>query len=309
MAERRWTVLVVPHGADSSRAVEISQGVVKTLLGISTVLVFAFLLLGFATISRGVKVTTARQLAAENALLADELSQIERRLAMLTDTIAAMVERDERVRLLAGLPPTEPEVQEAGIGGPRGRSGGRDSLAAASGTGFRAVEARTDLDDLLRRANLLASSLKDAQDSLTVHTKRLAAWPSIMPTAGFFSSPFASARIHPIFHEARPHEGIDVSAPRDTPIIAPAAGVVTAVSRQAGYGKVVEISHGYGIVTKYAHCQEVLVREGQRVTRGQQIATVGNTGIATAPHLHYEVWVNRRAVDPKRYIFPESIVD
>jgi hypothetical protein len=309
MAERRWTVLVVPHGSGASRAVEISQGVVKAFLGMGAVLVLGFGLLSVATLSRGVMVSAASRLAGENTRLADELALMERRLGTLSDTVEALTRRDEELRLLAGLPRTDPAVLEAGIGGPSGAWAERDSLVETGETGRRAVEARRDLDALIRRANLLAASIAEAGDSLEHHTARLAATPSIMPTPGFFSSPFARARIHPIFHEARPHEGIDVSAYRGTPIVAPASGVVVQVNQQPGYGQVVAIDHGMGIVTKYAHCEKVLVRRGQRVKRGDQIATVGSTGITTGPHLHYEVWKNGRAEDPKRYIFAESIVD
>lgn len=309
MAERRWTVLVVPHGSGASRAVEVSQSVVKTLLGIGAVLVIGFGLLSVATLSRGVMVSTTARLADENQRLSDELDLMERRLVVLSDTVEVLTRRDEELRLLAGLPPTDPSVLEAGIGGPSGLGAGRDSLAEAGETGRRAIEARRDLDALIRRANLLASSIAEAVDSMQSHAARLDATPSIMPTPGFFSSAFARARIHPIFHEARPHEGIDVSATRGTPIVAPASGVIVEVGQQPGYGQMVAISHGMGLVTKYAHCDKILVRRGQRVRRGEQIATVGSTGISTGPHLHYEVWRNGRPEDPKRYIFSESIVD
>jgi murein DD-endopeptidase MepM/ murein hydrolase activator NlpD len=136
----------------------------------------------------------------------------------------------------------------------------------------------------------------------------MAATPSIMPTQGWLSSAFSAMREHPILHIARPHEGIDVSAPMGTPIEAPANGVVRSTGWEAGYGNVVEIDHGFGIVTRFAHTSRILVRPGQRVQRGDRIALVGNSGLATGPHLHYEVHVNGRAVDPLRYVMPESVV-
>jgi murein DD-endopeptidase MepM/ murein hydrolase activator NlpD len=77
---------------------------------------------------------------------------------------------------------------------------------------------------------------------------------------------------------------------------------------EAGYGNTIVIDHGFGTVTKFAHASKILVREGQRVSRGQRIALVGNTGLATGPHLHYEVHVDGRPVDPLRYVLPEHVV-
>jgi len=133
--------------------------------------------------------------------------------------------------------------------------------------------------------------------------------PSIMPTKGWLTSAFARERVHPILHLARPHEGIDVSAPMGAEIEAPAAGVVTDVRWEEGYGNMLTMDHGFGLVTRFAHCSKILVVRGQRVKRGQRIALVGSTGLSTGPHLHYEVWVNGRPVNPMKYVMPDAIVD
>jgi murein DD-endopeptidase MepM/ murein hydrolase activator NlpD len=129
-----------------------------------------------------------------------------------------------------------------------------------------------------------------------------------MPTQGWLSSAFSAMRVHPILHMARPHEGIDISAPMGSPIEAPAAGVVTDAGWETGYGNTITIDHGFGIVTKFAHASKLLVKNGQRVSRGQRIALVGNSGLATGPHLHYEVHVNGRPVNPLKYVLPEGVV-
>ena len=100
-----------------------------------------------------------------------------------------------------------------------------------------------------------------------------------------------------------------MTAPAGSPIEAPAGGRVTKSGWEAGYGNVVTIDHGYGIETRFAHASKILVQRGQRVERGQHIALVGNTGLATGPHLHYEVHVNGRPVDPLRYVLPEVVTD
>ena len=227
-------------------------------------------------------------------------------MVTLADTISRISQRDARIRVLANLEPIDPQVQAAGIGGPASRTD--LSLSGLTGVARRSAEVRVDLGALIRRANLLASSFKEASDSLAFHTARLAATPSIMPTQGWLSSAFSAMRTHPILHMARPHEGIDVSAPMGSPIEAPAAGVVTYAGWETGYGNKITINHGFGIVTKFAHASKLLVKTGQRVSRGQRIALVGNSGLATGPHLHYEVHVNGRPVNPLKYVLPEGVV-
>jgi murein DD-endopeptidase MepM/ murein hydrolase activator NlpD len=308
-AERRWTVMVVPHGSGASRAVEVSQTVVKTLAGIGSVVALLFLVLGGAALSRGVTITRSRALERENRLLAGEIQRLRDRLTGLRDTINVFSEREQALRLLAGLAPTDPQVQQGGIGGPAGQWSERDSLSAAGVNGAQALAARVDMDQLTRRANILVRSISEAYDSLSSHQARFAALPSIMPTKGWLSSAFMRERVHPILHLARPHEGIDVSAPMNAEIEAPASGIVTKVEWVEGYGNMLTVDHGYGLVTRYAHCSKILVARGQRVKRGQVIARVGSTGLSTGPHLHYEVWVNGKPADPIKYVMPDAIVD
>src|SRR6266567_4333704 len=278
-AERRWTVMVVPHGSGSSRAVEVSQTFVKALVGIGSVVALTFLVLGVAAISRGVNITHSRALENENRLLADEIQRMRERMTGLRDTLQRFGQREQELRLLAGLTPTDTTVQQAGIGGPAGMWSERDSLKALGTGGQEALAARLDVDVLSRRANILVRSLNQAFDSLSHQRARLAATPSIMPTKGWLTSAFMRERIHPILHLARPHEGIDVSAPMGAEIEAPAGGVVTQVSWVEGYGNMLTLDHGYGLVTRYAHCSKIMVTRGQRVKRAaRQVKIQAHSG-------------------------------
>ncbi|MDQ3949645.1 MAG: M23 family metallopeptidase, partial [Gemmatimonadota bacterium] len=127
--------------------------------------------------------------------------------------------------------------------------------------------------------------------------------PSIMeslPVVGEITSRFARARRHPLLGVVRKHAGVDIAAPAGTHITASAAGRVSFSGKKFGYGYTVEIDHGDGIVTRYAHCRSLMVRTGDEVADGAVIATVGRSGLATAPHLHYEILVRGRSVDPLR---------
>jgi murein DD-endopeptidase MepM/ murein hydrolase activator NlpD len=305
MAKRRWTLVLVPHGSEPSRIVEVSHGLLRLVTGAVGGIVVLAIIAGYVTVSHTTDLSRAARLQQENASLAREIGELHGRLVTLADTLTRISQRDARIRVLANLDPIDPQVQAAGIGGPASSEIG---LAGLTGVSRRTADIRVDLGALIRRANLLASSFKEAADSLALHTARLAATPSIMPTQGWLSSAFSSMRVHPILHMARPHEGIDVSAPMGSPIEAPAAGVVTDAGWETGYGNTITIDHGFGIVTKFAHASKLLVKNGQRVSRGQRIALVGNSGLATGPHLHYEVHVNGRAVDPLKYVLPEGVV-
>jgi murein DD-endopeptidase MepM/ murein hydrolase activator NlpD len=304
MAKRRWTVVLVPHGSEPSKIMEVSYRAVKTTASGAVFSLIAILLVGYATFSRRADLSRSDRLQRENSHLSAELQDLQGRLSSLTDTLSRISQRDARIRVLANLEPIDPQVQAAGIGGPAIPAPGGEAGSAMR----RSHEIRVDLNALIRRANLLATSFREAADSLSVHSARLAATPSIMPTQGWLTSAFSSMRSHPILHVARPHEGIDVTAPSGTPIEAPAAGVVTDAGWESGYGNTITVDHGFGITTKFAHTSKILVRQGQRVNRGQRIALVGNTGLATGPHLHYEVHVNGRPVDPLRYVLPEHVV-
>ncbi len=308
MSERKWTIVVVPPGSGVSRAVEVSQRLLKTVVGFGGIIALVAILLGYGTMSRTLDMQRAAALETENSRLAEELGRLHGEMASLTDTLKTIAQRDARIRLLANLEPNDPSVQLAGIGGPAAPSSGNE-LSAMGVLGHRADEIRVDLGALIRRANLLAASFDEASDSLANHRDRLAAMPSIMPTAGWLTSAFSSMRDHPILHISRPHEGIDVSAPMGSPIQSPAAGTIIKAGWEAGYGNVIVIDHGYGLTTKFAHCSKIDGRSGQSVKRGQVIAYVGNTGLATGPHLHYEVRMNGKPVDPLRYVLPEAVVD
>ena len=103
------------------------------------------------------------------------------------------------------------------------------------------------------------------------------------------------------------HNGLDIAAAPGSPIVAPADGVVSFAGYDPGYGKLVSIDHGYGVVTRFGHTSQIFVEVGQRIRRRDVIAAVGNTGRSTGPHLHYEVRVNSVPVDPYNYVLDDSL--
>jgi len=319
MAPKHWTIVIVPPGTDAARTIVIGPRMRRALIGgaatagLLVVSATAVLFAPFAT-------PGARILAAQNERLQAQMGQIQTRLATLSDTLASLGERDQQIRLLAGLATDGvstaqgPAASDSAVVATDAPNVQSVKLASAASTGLPKPFAgrlgfanHADIDVMIRRASELSQSFRAVSDTLTKNFERLASTPSILPTPGWLSSQFSQSRFHPILHENRAHEGIDLSAPMGAPIIAPASGRVISVTNEPGYGNSFQIDHGNGIVTRFAHCSRIVVHIGQQVTRGQLIATVGNTGLATGPHLHYEVHVNGKAVDPLKYVLPEKV--
>ena len=315
MRKRRWTVMVVPHDNEATRSWTLSESNVRSLRSAAAVVAL------FGMVGLGAVVTPLGRVGVAIAAGTDPrmavasagdpaVEQLRLQLAALQDTLASIGRREEQLRLIAGLPTKDsaPEFAAVGVGAP--------ALASAQAqpvNGTRPFSrlgmASSDLDGMIRVANALSASFAEINDTVASHVKRMESTPSIMPTTGWLTSHFTRSRFHPVLHVSRPHEGIDVSAPMGSPIVAPANGVVRRVARETGYGNVLEIDHGNGIVTKYAHTSRIFVRQGQRVTRGEKVAAVGNSGLSTGPHLHYEIHVNGRVVDPLTYVLPGAIPD
>ncbi|HEV2131716.1 MAG TPA: M23 family metallopeptidase [Longimicrobiaceae bacterium] len=311
MSRPKWTLMLIPHGEQEVKSVQLSTTGVRAVLSL---LLLVALLLGTFTISlvtRQSQHLRAQQLERENLLLATEVEQMRQTVDQLNESLDAISDRSEKFRAVAGLSAIDPEVQRVGIGGP-----GTPALESSDlyrtnpELGEQVFAASYDLTTLQRRANLLRSSIEEAITSLSAHTERLEATPSILPSSGHLSSLFSRNRLHPVLQITRPHEGIDISAPIGEPILAPAKGVVRIAGMQpGGYGNTVEIDHGYGYLTRFAHASRILVRNGQRVERGQVIAEVGATGLVSGPHLHYEVEVNGKPVDPLNFIISDAVPD
>jgi murein DD-endopeptidase MepM/ murein hydrolase activator NlpD len=266
---------------------------------------FTVLVTGLATFVAvdGLARYEARQLEQEKSLLTQELQTIQTRVAQMEGSIDGLIDQDERFRLLAGLGTIDEEIFQVGVGGPGMLTPESSPLWVVDpATAKETFATSYDLLALERRARLLSESLAEATDSLAAHHELLLAWPSIVPTEGLLSSGFSYARLHPIYHKELPHPGIDLHALKGTPILAAANGAVSYAGWKSGYGYTIEVNHGFGFMTRYAHADEILVQKGQEIQRGDVLGQVGRTGTATADHLHYEVWVGGKAKNPLDYV-------
>src|SRR5690606_11084533 len=290
MARRRWTLLIVRDDEIAVRQYELSRELVRFSIAAALLILSVLTSLAAGFFVRQGQRMRAERLERENGLLTAEVQTIRGRLATLEQLLEDLTQKDEKYRLLAGLDPIDEDVRMAGVGGPGTATlTGSELYRISPEKGELAFSTAYDLNEMIRRAELLAQSWTEATDALEAEHERLASTPSIRPAAGYLSSSFTKSRWHPILNRPRPHEGVDIAAPAGTPIVAAARGRVTYAGQNGDYGWMVEIDHGNGFVTRYAHMRSrPPVTRGQRVERWQKIGEVGASGLATAPHLHYE---------------------
>ena len=304
----RWTFLLVRDGHSTVKQYSLSSRLLRILVGGG--LVAALILIGYAvTIGvDGYARLRSAQLDTRNTVLQDELRQFQTRVDHLESTLNHIAQNDARFRSIAGLESIDSEVLQAGVGGPGLVGPEAHSLWTIDPSiSENLFEVSYDLNQLERRARLLSSSLAEATDSVLAHRDLLESTPSILPTPGWLSSSYSESRMHPIHNRPLPHPGVDISAPKGTSIYAAAKGRVIRAGWVVGYGLTIEIDHGFGYVTLYGHASELIASQSEEVQRGDVIARVGSTGIATSPHLHYEVRVQGIAQNPANFILPEYV--
>ena len=223
----------------------------------------------------------------------------------LNQILGNLEQRDDNIyRVVLGAEPIEKSVRDAGVGGADRYADIRKKDIGHSDL----VIALHEKVDKVRRKLYIESKSQDEVVQLAEKKEKLyASIPAIQPISNKQLIALASGfglRIHPVYKVKKMHNGIDFAASIGTPIYATADGTIAKVDvRFSGYGKMVEIDHGFGYRTRYAHMHDFAVKKGQNVKRGDLIGYVGNTGLSTAPHLHYEVFINDQRVDPVHYFF------
>lgn len=233
------------------------------------------------------------------------ISKLDREVDQLNEILGGIEKRDDNIyRVVLGAEPIDKAIRNAGVGGAERYADIREKDILDKDLVINLYEKV----DKLRRKIYIESKSQDELVKLAENKEKLyAAIPAIQPVSNKQLMALASGfgfRTHPIYKVRKLHSGIDFAASIGTPIYATADGKVDRVDvKFSGYGKMVEIDHGFGYRTRYAHMHDFAVRNGQNVKRGDLIGYVGNTGMSTAPHLHYEVLINGSQVDPVHYFY------
>lgn len=224
--------------------------------------------------------------------------KVEEALLVMQD----IEERDDNLyRVLLEADPVPDAVRQSGYNGTN-----RYAELADMPLSDLVISTSQKVDFLEKKLYVQSRSFNEVVELSREQDNKLACIPAIQPVSNKDLKRTASGygyRMDPFYRVVRFHRGMDFACDIGTPVYATGNGVVTYARWQSGYGNMVVIDHGYGYVTRYAHLNKILVRNGQRVIRGEEIAEVGSTGKSTGPHLHYEVMVNGSNVNPINYYF------
>jgi len=301
--QKKWNVLIVPNSPGRN---VYSFELTSTFLHKAAVVAASLLIITlFAAIlaSYSWKQSRGNQIADLKSAIKSrdaELSQLNREFAMLKDL-------EEKLRIMAGLEPRD-QFQGPPMGGGQGGPYPGTDIPDFNGPNLTYspdfAPIQLSPQGLLKGSSDLKDTFEEFLEIFEREKARLCSIPSINPVVSqdaWISSGYG-VREDPITGQKRFHEGCDIVAPRKTPIIAPADGIVSFSGWSEGMGRMVEIEHGYGYTTRYGHSAKLFVERGDMVKRGDIIAHVGSSGRSTGPHLHYEVRYNGKLVNPYRYL-------
>lgn len=266
--------------------------VASVIIGIISVMTYCSLRYFHAIEQKVVYQIKAESLQKENTSLKSSFAQVQGEMASITKR---MNDSEQRLASLATKAKVKGLIREKSAGGP---------LIPSSefSESHISIDALNEiLGELSTKSTIINRETKELEQQVNRKIAELALIPSIWPVKGMIMSGFGFRR-DPITGQSAFHEGIDIQASFGHPIISPADGIVTFAGWQSGFGRSIEISHGNGIITRYAHLSSYNVSAGGKVTRRDIIGYVGASGRATGPHLHYEILKNGKLVNPLSYI-------
>ena len=296
-----YTFMFLPGPNERVRTLSISKSVLKSVLLSCAGLLVLSLYLAYEYNSVKDKVWELQSVREE---LMQQKAQVQSFALNLLDYKRQMFllrDLDTKLRRVVSLGPRDKAQQVLGIGGP-------DELGLQNLTALGEKKQEEALKEMHEELTQLKGAASRQETSLQMlieyfEDKRslYASTPSAWPVRGWVTSPFGN-RTSPFSGILKFHEGIDIAAQTGTPVLAPADGLIIKAGFSTGYGNMVEISHGYGIKTIFAHNSRLNVKAGQHIKRGDVVSYVGDSGSSTGPHLHYEVRLNGLPVNPVRYL-------
>jgi murein DD-endopeptidase MepM/ murein hydrolase activator NlpD len=306
MAKKILSIIIVPHTKTSTKTLSFSRRKLRILAGGGAFLAVALVVFLTDYVSMNVIRQRYKSLTRETAEQKVKIADYEKSINQLQATISNFENYTKKLNVMVGLKSPDVLKAPAGLGGGASEAEAADSGGSVPASGPQALP-QGSIQGLIQKAQSVESNLNSLVSISESTRLQLATTPSIMPTAGWLSSPYAM-RTDPFTGNWQMHWGIDISTNEGNPIVATADGIVIKVQKDKYLGNNVTISHGNGITTVYGHMKDMktrVVREGQSVKRGEVIGYVGQTGKAVGPHVHYEVHRDGKPVNPYFFILEE----
>ncbi|MBU0519953.1 M23 family metallopeptidase [bacterium] len=294
MLSQRFKLIFLQEGSSRKREYNFSRRLYWVCLGAFTL---AFMLISITTgifLYQSYSARAVNQQTHRNAELDHQLTLAEDKILDLTQRIEGLRLNNNDLRVYAQLPGLDEATQMMGIGG---------SLPYQEQPFIGAEDILTRLDELDRQISLQERSLAEVHEKIQVQEDYLRCVPSVRPVVGGSITSLFGRRRDPFSGHWEPHMGLDISGQIGMPVYSTADGRVVYVGRVHAYGKTVVIDHGNGYKTRFAHLNRYFVIKGQKITRGDLIAEMGNTGRSTGPHLHYEVIHKNVHLNPLDFMF------
>ena len=297
---KKYTIIFVPDVTGQFLRYSIPKALVKGVGGVVGVLAVALVYFIYLYHIQRQDLAELANLRENKAALTTEVQRLSNQAKDIANQLARVEQFDKKLRIITAMEGSHAQDNKD-KGGPS-----MDGYSPVSRDYTQSLldSLSANLGNLQKSVDTQEVSLFELDEFFKDQSSLLAHTPSIWPTRGFVTSTFGFRR-SPFTNMQEMHEGLDVATQVGSPIMAPANGVVTRAFFHSGYGNVVEIDHGYGVVTRYGHNSKNMVKPGQLVKRGGLIAEVGSTGHSTGPHLHYEVLLNGVPVNPDHYILEE----
>ena len=278
----------------------------KVIYTVSIWIVFGVILtgIGIATMSKFVGTPAEIALKAENRELITQLNDTRETINQLDQKVEKLASADNEIyRTVLGLKPIPDDERMAGMGGAdiysKYEKYSDDASEILKWTAGK-------LENLERRISIQKASFSELKQYYNKNQQKMRHLPVIKPTPGIIISGYGM-RFHPVLKYKRMHDGIDFRATVGSKIYATGDGKVVFAGRKGTYGYLLEIDHGYGYVTRYAHLSKFVkgIRKGTKVKRGELVAYSGNSGITEGPHLHYEILKDGKTIDPINFLFAD----
>ncbi len=238
---------------------------------------------------------------SENSILRHKLEEITTNYSLLNKELDSLIKVNNELRIAANLPVLSEDEQMLGTGGGRFD----EPFELISDGDLDVNKALEFIDVVNKKVAFEKEQFHDISQKLKSNKNLFESLPALKPCEGSISDHGFGMRRHPILNVVRMHDGIDIITDVGTNVFSPGKGRVESVGYNGGYGLSIEIDHGFGYRTVYAHLSSVSVKQGQIVKRGDLIARTGNSGLSSGPHLHYEIIHNGIKQDPQNFFFED----